>query len=179
MKIRSDFVTNSSSSSFVCEICGEAEIVEDGDLADAGMCQCENGHEMCEHHVDDVGFDTNKKLLLRSLNRHLNRIKTREKNQSDDLKTIVRLTDTIEFVTNLTEDDMKKDYENEYRFTELLDDYDLKGTIPIEVCPLCTHKVVTDCQKIEFALSKLDMSLGQLTEMTREYLIQKDAEKNK
>ena len=44
MKYRNDFVTNSSSSSFVCEICGRNESGYDMPLSDAQMYECENEH---------------------------------------------------------------------------------------------------------------------------------------
>ncbi len=51
MKIRTGFVANLSSSSFICEICGEGDVYHDGiSVSDIGMCYCVNGHLICEEH---------------------------------------------------------------------------------------------------------------------------------
>ena len=47
MKFRKDFVTNSSSSSYICEICGRNESGYDMGLSDCDMVECVNGHVFC------------------------------------------------------------------------------------------------------------------------------------
>lgn len=47
MKIRSGFVSNSSSSSFICDMCGYNESDYDWCSEDADFYCCENGHELC------------------------------------------------------------------------------------------------------------------------------------
>lgn len=53
MKIRLGFVSNSSSSSYVCEICSNAVEVYDTPINELGFCQCDSGHIFClEHSLD-------------------------------------------------------------------------------------------------------------------------------
>lgn len=51
MKIRIGFVSNSSSSSFICEICNHTETVYDSSYREAGFAQCINEHVFCEEHL--------------------------------------------------------------------------------------------------------------------------------
>jgi AraC-like DNA-binding protein len=60
MKFRRDFVTNSSSSSYVCEICGRTESGWDMGLSECEMMQCVNGHTFC----CDESLDVNQKELI-------------------------------------------------------------------------------------------------------------------
>lgn len=52
MKIRTGFVSNSSSSSFTCMKCGEAFEGWDGDYNDVEQVECRNGHNFCSNCVD-------------------------------------------------------------------------------------------------------------------------------
>lgn len=51
MKKRLSFVSNSSSSSFVCEVCGRSESGWDASLEEFGMVECENYHVFCEEEM--------------------------------------------------------------------------------------------------------------------------------
>lgn len=50
MKTRNGFVSNSSSSSFTCEICGETGSGMDASMSDFDMSECKNGHVICDEH---------------------------------------------------------------------------------------------------------------------------------
>lgn len=55
MKYRRDFVTNSSSSSYTCEICGRTESGWDMGLREAEMVECVNGHVFCQDEMLPIG----------------------------------------------------------------------------------------------------------------------------
>jgi len=60
MKIRNGFVSNSSSSSFTCHICGNEESGRDCGLEDLGFMQCVNEHIFCDRHFE---YPDNEKCL--------------------------------------------------------------------------------------------------------------------
>jgi hypothetical protein len=51
MKYRQGFVTNSSSSSFICQISGRSEEGYDLSLSDAEMYICQNGHTFSDKYL--------------------------------------------------------------------------------------------------------------------------------
>ena len=53
MKVRLGFVSNSSSSSFLCQICGGEVSGMDMCLDDAGFIECVKKHVFCEDHVTE------------------------------------------------------------------------------------------------------------------------------
>ena len=69
MKIRQGFVSNSSSSSFICMVSGHVEAGMDMGLDDAEMYECENGHYFCEQfligeiddHEEDYRYEVKSK----------------------------------------------------------------------------------------------------------------------
>lgn len=113
MKFRKDFVTNSSSSSYVCEICGRSECGMDMSLSDAEMVCCTNGHTICEDEILMVPRDA----LIREI--------------EDYQKKYPTYCDEI-----YTEDELKAMDDK-----ELLAKYftldDARWSMPEECCPIC------------------------------------------
>ena len=113
MKFRKDFVTNSSSSSYVCEICGRSESGWDLCLSEAGMIECVNGHVFCEDEM----------LLI-----------PREQLIKDILEYEVKYAEyldelhTAEGLEEMTDDDIVYVY---------FDLDDARYNVPEECCPIC------------------------------------------
>jgi hypothetical protein len=51
MKIRLGFVSNSSSSSFICDVSGHVEAGMDLSMSDAEMVECVNNHTFMEEYI--------------------------------------------------------------------------------------------------------------------------------
>jgi hypothetical protein len=66
MKFRRDFVTNSSSSSYVCEICGREESGWDISLRECEMMECVNGHIFCIDEALEVDSKELIQIILES-----------------------------------------------------------------------------------------------------------------
>lgn len=65
MKIRQGFVSNSSSSSFICLVCGDVDAGYDLSMEDAQFCECTNGHEFCDHHlIGDFDYETDDRYEM-------------------------------------------------------------------------------------------------------------------
>lgn len=64
MKFRTDYVTNSSSSSYVCEICGRTVSGWDMGLSECEMMECVNGHVFC---CDEALEKPTKKEMIKMI----------------------------------------------------------------------------------------------------------------
>lgn len=59
MKYKNDYVTNSSSTSYVCDVCGISESGYDLSLRDIDWVECQNGHTLCS---EDIRTPTREEL---------------------------------------------------------------------------------------------------------------------
>jgi len=128
MKIRQGFVSNSSSSSFVCSVCGESYSGYDGQY-DVAYCECFNNHEIC----GDCFGPINK--VIKSL--------------SEDIpKAIEMLSLDVEFSNDLLGEEDKFTWIKQYVTEDALD--------PI-VCPICNLSDIPKWLESEYLLEKFGL----------------------
>lgn len=182
MKIRKDFVTNSSSSSYICDACGYVAAGWDMCLSEAEMVECENGHTICESEMGDLTFEVKKAYIMRSLEHEIKYNKERIAEDPDRAFYHDRLESSekeLEKLKNLTEEDVDNDSDLEDFIEGLAENCELEYNYPAELCPVCSHSTVTDYELINYACTQLNMTRADLVEAAREYLIAEDKAKNK
>lgn len=123
-KYRLGFVSNSSSSSFVCDVCGFEASGWDMCLSECEMFECENGHTLCNEHMI--------KPTKEWLKDYIYKIKQEYKISDEDFNNWVKDEDID--LDNLSEDNIK-DFDYEYGGGEAL-----VYNVPECLCPLCNFE---------------------------------------
>lgn len=146
MKIRNGFVSNSSSSSFTCDVCGETQSGMDMSRSEAGMVECENGHTFCESHEianTSISIEEKRKKLLTDVEES-SYYKTRPREKAVELDTI----------SNYTDDEVDESYK---------DKCDDDGQ-SAESCPICTFKDLDESRALHYLLQKNGLTVKTLLE---------------
>ena len=150
MKIRSGFVSNSSSSSFICVVCGEEASGWDIGLADAGMFECKNGHTCCTTHSL-----SKKELATKQKRDYL----IADAKNSGNYETDVELKERLDEISEYDDDAVEEDYSDE-----------LSGGEPVDNCPICQFESLSKDDALNYLYKKYTLtSKSVLTEIKTNY----------
>jgi len=141
MKIRTGFVSNSSSSSYVCDVCGYDVSGYDICLSDYDMKQCNQGHIWCsDHDVCSI----------------------------EEMPTTVKLSIlSVDF--KVSDEELEEIKDDDEKIDKLLEDYmrDYRRELPSRFCPICTFQAARDEDLIRYVYKKYNISEDNILEEIR------------
>ena len=144
MKIRHGFVSNSSSSSFTCEICGETKSGYDCSRSDLGMEGCKNDHTFCQSYVvaDSLTVEEKRALLIGNISSYWKGAERQAK---------------IDAFANMSPDEVETAFEN-------ADGDD--GVWPCH-CPICTFSEISMNERDLYLLRKAGKTWKEIEEQIK------------
>lgn len=143
MKFRKDFVTNSSSSSYVCEICGRTESGWDLGLSECEMMECVNGHVFCCEEA--LARPTKKEMVQMILENEWN--KERWDNDISNYRDF-----TEDELIAMDEDELFHDFCSESGY------YD----VPECLCPICNFIEYSEYDLSAYLLKEYGISRDEV-----------------
>lgn len=148
MKIRKGFVSNSSSSSFTCEVCGENCSGWDMGLEDVEMHECGNGHLICDTHMlGEIDAQAQKEFMLSY---------GVDDSEREQLKT-------------MDDDEIEEMFEGgDYC-------YYIREEMPTSFCPICSFKDIDPAEAVKYLIKKNGLTMETLKAQIQEEFKDYDA----
>lgn len=141
MRVRNSFVTNSSSTCYVCQVSGERASGMDIDPLDLGVRECFNGHEFMEDYMigGELTIDEKRELL----------------------RAYFTKWDYPSYLTELeTADD---DW-----VTDTYPDWIGEHVVPASHCPICQMTHITDRDMLHYLLCHIPINREEVADKMRE-----------
>ena len=155
MKTRKGWVANSSTSCFICDVCGTMEGGMDMDLSDFDMSECENGHTVCDSHkLESVALTIEqiRDIMVVDLKSFVKTWTASTYEWAKKWETQYR--EQLELVTSLQGNELVSYFEDDDGLDWYVKYRDENGFSEKE-CPICQFKIGTDKDLASFALSEL------------------------
>lgn len=155
-KFRLDFVTNSSSSSYTCIICGENICGMDVGLSDGEMYECIHGHIFCEAH-SNISEANYKEIAITIIKDKIQKYEKWFKKEPENKyyqERIQELNNELNKMINVNED--------EYDFEKFVDDSDFRYECPEKLCPICNFQELTNETISSYLNKKYNIDLDSL-----------------
>ena len=160
MRIRTGFVSNSSSSSFICDICGEDYSGWEAGLDDAEMMECTEGHTICDSEIIEFlsKYPDGKSLRLK-LKALVNKHKA-----GDKYDMVPSLLEKINDIDSLLDEDFF------YELTNYLSDCDcdFRYAIPPFLCPICMLNHIESETILKYISVKFNIDVKEIEAEIRE-----------
>lgn len=164
MKIRTGFVSNSSTQSFICPLCNDNYEIMDGDPENDtyDLCICENHHSFCQIHIpftiEEILITMRDELIKKKHPIEVTLVKDIDTYSPKELKKLFdRENADKEGMDKLSA--INLDNFIHYFFSHL----------PVKLCPICTFKRILPCDikdyffitaEIDTVLSNLEKTFG-------------------
>ena len=165
MKIRTSFVSNSSSSSYTCNFCDNTRSGWDITKEEAEMFECDNYHTICECHEEDwENGKTDEEIISVYIEKWLPEEK---KGVAKALSGEEKYACNAEGIPyryksrDISEDDMRDSIREGYLF-------EYRNNVPSKYCPICNLKNIQSYEKIDFLCYKLKINKKDIVDMVRE-----------
>ena len=172
MKYRIGFVTNSSSSSYICCYCGDVSSGWDCGLKDVDMCTCENGHILCLEHVElDITEKDKKNIVEKFYKEEMEYYKKEKEADPDNEEWAVKKINEINEVLDAIKMLKKGKCVSAKLLSKIDEVYDVimyDVGIPAEYCPVCQFESLPDFEILRYLEKKYGIKQNEILKEIRE-----------